>query len=224
MVPMISTRSLAAFPSVTELVRVTKGLAALDAILCEDWESRSWSFNATWGDKSMMASMRDGSGDEMFILFSPAGTVIKGFAHESAMSPFRPKAKNEKQRGIALYPGVLSGFPVALESFLEEPSFIMEETTFVIWRLGKAKAWSIGDIAWPKAKDPDGSEALLAPLLGDTSSYVKFADEVYEKKIKKADVAHVLANEPLSAALVQRLRSKRSLLELADDLAEIGYA
>ncbi len=212
---MISTRSLAALPSETELVRITKGLAALDAILCEDWESRYWSFNAKWSGKSMLASMRNGSGEDMFILFSSVGTVIKGFAHESAMSPFRPKAKNEQQRGIALYPGLLSGFPGALASFLEEPSFMMEETTFLVWRLSKAKSWSIGDILWPKTKDPDGSEELLTPLAGDASSYVGFADEYYEKKINKTDVAHVLANKPLSAALVQRLKSERSLQELA---------
>lgn len=34
-----------------------------------------------------MASMRNGSGDAYSIVFSPAGAFIRGFDHESAMSP-----------------------------------------------------------------------------------------------------------------------------------------
>ncbi len=36
----------------------------------------------------MMASMRNASGDEYFILFTAGGAAIKGFAHESPMARF----------------------------------------------------------------------------------------------------------------------------------------
>ena len=46
-----------------------------------------------------MASMRNGSGDEYFILFNLHGAIMKGFAHESPMSPWANDAKQ-------IWPGV----------------------------------------------------------------------------------------------------------------------
>ena len=61
----------------------------LDAVLSPEWDSRYYSFNSHWDQETALASMRDGCGDGYFILFTPAGLVIKGFARESEMSPYR---------------------------------------------------------------------------------------------------------------------------------------
>ncbi len=53
----------------------------------------------------MMASMRDGSGDDYFILFNFLGAIIKGFAHESSMSPY----VNEP---IQIWKGILENVPI----------------------------------------------------------------------------------------------------------------
>lgn len=226
---MISTRDLKALPSIEELRRITKGLATLDALLCADWQYRYYSFNSRWdtatGDE--MASMRDGSGDEYHLLFSVAGAALKGFAHESFMSPFGgERFTPEKQHGHALYPGLLAGFPGALAPFLKEPAFNLKATTFVVWRLHADTAWRCGDVAWPKLEDdedPDGSELLLSPLEGRPEAYATWAAEYFEKPIAVEDAAHVLALRPLDEALVERLGGGRSLDELREDLEEIGY-
>lgn len=223
---MISTRALGRLPAIADLRRIMKGLAALDAILSADWESRYYSFNAKWDVEGHgeMGSMRNGSGDELFVLFTPAGVAIKGFAHEMPMSPFGDaRSCLIEQRGLMLYPGVLDGFPDALGSFLTESAFSMSETTFVIWRLADDSAWQRGKIAFPAGDDPDGSELLLSMLAGEPSEYVTFASEYFAKDVDAADVAHVLALRPLDEALVERLGSERSLAELAEDLEEIGY-
>lgn len=66
-------------PGPPALERLTRSLAVLDAILSPDWEGRYYSFNAGWdaarGER--MASMRDGCGDDWFLLFSPAGAFLK---------------------------------------------------------------------------------------------------------------------------------------------------
>ncbi len=82
---MISTRSLSGLPDIAGLRRLTRSLAMLDAILCTDWESRYYSFNSKWADGELMASMRNGSGDQWFALFTEAGVAIHGLAHESPM-------------------------------------------------------------------------------------------------------------------------------------------
>jgi hypothetical protein len=61
-------------------------LATLDAILSPDWQYRYYSFNRHWDReaRTRMASMRNGSGDDCFLLFFPDGTAaLKGYDHES---------------------------------------------------------------------------------------------------------------------------------------------
>ena len=95
---------LSILPDVESLKKLSQSLAMLDAILSPDWEDRYYSFNSKWGKNEMTASMTDGSGDDYFILFNSQGAIIKGFAHESSMSPF----VNEP---IKVWKGILDNVP-----------------------------------------------------------------------------------------------------------------
>ena len=75
---MVTKKQLASLPNVESLKRLTQSLAMLDAIMSPEWESRYYSFNSKWGEGEMMASMKDGSGDECFILFNPHGAIVNG--------------------------------------------------------------------------------------------------------------------------------------------------
>jgi len=72
-----------------------------------------------------MASMRDGCGDSYFILFTGAGAIMKGFAHESEAW------RKALELGQPLS-GVLDGVPEVFAGFLIEPAFSMAETTFCL--------------------------------------------------------------------------------------------
>lgn len=72
----ISTRSLDALPSIEGLLQLSKALAMLDAVLSPEWEYRYYSFNSKWDLGESMASMRNGSGDEYFILFNKHGAAM----------------------------------------------------------------------------------------------------------------------------------------------------
>ncbi|MFP5369913.1 MAG: hypothetical protein ACLGI3_04090 [Actinomycetes bacterium] len=96
-----------------------------------DREFRWFSFDAAWGDGEQVASMRNGSGDEWSITFSGAGTYVRGFDHESALSPFA-----QEPQGLA--PGLLEGLPEVLRASAEEPAFTMADlplVTVALWRL-----------------------------------------------------------------------------------------
>ena len=108
----IATKNLTFLPDIDNLRKLCQSLAMLDAILSPDWENRYYSFNSKWGSDEMMASMRDGSGDEVLILFNKTGACINGFAHESIMSPWRfnpPK----------IWPGVIDSVPKEFAKFIE---------------------------------------------------------------------------------------------------------
>jgi len=67
---MVTKNRLATIPNVETLKKLCQSLATLDAIISPDWEYRYYSFNSKWADGEMMASMRNGSGDDYFILFN----------------------------------------------------------------------------------------------------------------------------------------------------------
>ncbi len=84
----VSTRNLNALPDIAGLMRLTQSLAILDAVLSQEWEYRYYSFNHAWADGEKMASMRNGSGDQWFAIFSAAGAALHGVLREAPM--YRP--------------------------------------------------------------------------------------------------------------------------------------
>ena len=203
-----STRNLEALPSPAELRKLCQSLAALDAILCEEWESRRFSFNAHWGSDEQLGTMRDGCGDEWQAWFSPGGVLLFGLAHESAA-----------YRSGDPYPQIIEGIPRSLAGALEEPAFDTENLSFCTWHL-PGEGWSVGPVS---ELGDDGSESLLQLLDGNPRSYATYAEEYFEMKLPLESVERIYAHRPLSAELVESLGGTRDLGELREDLEEIGY-
>ena len=188
----------------------------LDAILSPDWEFRYYSFNSRWSEGNEMASMRNGSGDDYFCLFNKSGAILKGFAHESLMSPYRLNP-------TSIWPGVMDNIPGEFANFLAEPAFSMEDTTFCIWRLRSDPAWQTGKVAFPDGPDPDGSKELLSILDGKSVSYKTWAEDYYEIPVTLKAVTQIYAHQPLTPKLVRALNEDVSLEQLQDDIKVIGY-
>lgn len=214
---MISTRDLSLLPDVDGLRRLLQSLATLDAVLSPDWQYRYYSFNDAWAAGEQMGSMRNGSGDDFYAHFGPAGCWLKGFAHEYPMSPFREQPPRP-------WPGVLDAVPAEFAGCLREPAFEAEAVTFCVWRRYGDAAWQVGPVEFTSAHpDPDGSAFLLARLDGRPESYQSFATEYYERDVELAAIEHVYRHRPLTPAVIARLNSEVSPEELAADIAEIGY-
>ena len=163
-----------------------------------------------------MASMRNGSGDEYFILFNSQGAIIKGFAHESSMSPWATESGQ-------VCKGVLDEVPSEFQEFLTEPAFSIDDTTFCIWRRNADPSWQVGQIDYPEEDDPDGAEDLLFILDGAPTTYRKFAEQYYERPVDLSAVIHVYEQKPLTSEILEVLNPKTSLEDLKLDLEKIGY-
>ena len=96
---MPSTQKLEKLLPILNLKKVCKAITVLDAIICQEWESRYYSYNSKWSKGEECASMRNGSGDEYHILFNHYGSAINGFAHESEMSNWI-EAKSEIEEKV----------------------------------------------------------------------------------------------------------------------------
>jgi len=213
---MVQIQRLTSLPDVESLKQLSQSLAMLDAIMSPEWESRYYSFNSKWSKGEMMASMRDGSGDEYFILFNLHGAIIKGFAHESLMSPFGDEPPK-------VWRGVLENVPSEFQDFLSESAFEIEATTFCVWRRYSDSSWQVGDIVYPEGDDPDGSEDLLSILDGKPETYQNFAAEYFEEDVSLAAVQHIYAHKLLTDGIISELNAEVSKAELRDDIEEIGY-
>jgi hypothetical protein len=196
-------------------------MAMLEAVLSPEWADRYYSFDAHWSESESMASMRNGSGDEYSIVFSAAGAYIRGFAHESPMSPYAEDRP---------WPGVLDDVPEVFRACVKEPAFSDEDgmpvITACIWRELGDDGWKTGttDFLEEATEDPDGAEYLF-PLLVDRSAeaFQRWAEEYYEVPVNVQAVRHVLSSRPLTKGMVSALNPEVTLTDLAGEITKIGY-
>lgn len=147
--------------------------------------------------------MSNGSGGEYSIQFSPGGVFIRGFDHESELSPwsFDP---------VVVAPGLLDDVPAAFREFVFDPSFAIGGVPCVslcLWRQPHKASWSVG---WPEAPEledaSDGSEWMFDELDGRPDGYVTYMQRNnLETTVDAGDVRHVLAHRELDRNLIARL-------------------
>ncbi len=216
---MTVTHLAARLPAIETVRRWSQSLAVLDAIVSRDWQHRYFSFDAHWAADQEMASMRNGSGDEYSITFAPVGAFVRGFDHESNMSPYA-------RSPMAVWPGVVDSVPGEFAEFVAEPAFSddgVPRVTVCSWRRADEDTWRHGPVRFPRAADPDGADWLFEQLDGRPETYRSFAASYYEIDLGLDAVAAVYRHEPVSDALLSALNPKLSQSSLASDLDEIGY-
>ena len=181
-----------------------------------EWDHRYYSFNSKWSAGQEMASMRNGQGDAWFCVFSDVGAFLKGFDHESQMSPWSTKPPH-------VWRGVLDELPHKFNQFATEPAFSMADTTFCVWRGADDDTWRTGHLEWPSGENPDGSERMLSILDGDPQKYKSWAEPHYERSVSLELISHVYEHRQLSDDFVLRLNPERDLRTVASDIEEAGY-
>lgn len=213
---MISTKNLAQLPEPSALRKIAKALAMLDAIIEPEWEYRYYSFNSKWSDSEEMASMRNGSGDSWYCVFSSTGVFLKGFDHESEMSPWN----REDER---VWPGVLDDVPPVFQACATEPAFSMGDTTYCVWRENGESQWHIGNVSFPGGNDPDGPAWMLSILDGNPATYQKWAKEYYDRTLHADAIKRIYEGIPLAPDMVRELNPAIEFEGVLADAAEIGY-
>lgn len=188
----------------------------LDAIIERERDYRYYSFNSEWASNELMASMRNGQGDSWFCGFGAAGAFLKGFDHESVMSPWNANPPK-------VWPGVLESVPRTFEAFATEPAFSMGDTTFCIWRGFDDSAWNVGNVLYPDGDDPDGSGWMLSILDGNPGTYRDWAEGYYEQPISLSGVKKIYEYPYLTPEMVRELNPNIDFATILADAEEIGY-
>lgn len=198
-------------------------LAILDAIMSPEWEYRYYSFDPYWSKAKniALASMRNGSGDDFFILFAPEGCIIKGFAHESSMSPYRARRNNPGTRGI--WPGIYDAVPAGLYALIDNPALTLDDVTYCIWWHNSAPGWQMGVRDFLMEDDPDGSEIHLEILDGAPATYQEYARQYYERDIPIAVIRAIYAHYPVSKEAIQAINPNANIERIFMDMRAYGY-
>jgi hypothetical protein len=208
-------------PNIPMLYRRSQALAVLDAILSPAWEDRYYSFDPHWSADEQLASMRNGSGDDYSIVFSPAGVFIRGFDHESVISPFCFDPPR-------LWPGLVNDIPEAFRHYLDEPAFILAGVflaTVCLWREIDDTKWRTGEIELPaETADPDGSHKLFDVLVDrGPMAYQQFALDYFGANIDPQSVAQIFDFKPMTADLVAQLNPGITIADIREELKNIRY-
>tara|TARA_R110002096_G_scaffold13623_2_gene48002 strand:- start:7294 stop:7905 length:612 start_codon:yes stop_codon:yes gene_type:complete len=197
-------------PNLPKLKRIAQSLATLDLINEPEWQYRYYSYNSRWSDTEQMASMRNGCGDEWFLLFDSDGNAgLKGLAHEA------PAALDK-----GLSERLQAGVPVQLAGFAEEPAFRWDSTSFCFWWLKSEEVW-----IEPSEQEEleTGANALLSILSSGASGYQEFACEYFERDLDVSVIDRIFEHEPLTPSLASEINPDASMPQILDDLKEIRY-
>ena len=161
--------------------------------------------------------MRDGSGDDFFALFNPAGCWLKGFAPKPRCPPYN-------KIPVSLWPGIINSVWSEFAECLKEPAFKIEDTTFCIWRKHSDALWQRGDIMFPEGHaDLTAPKSCCRPSMANRKPIVIGRRAVPSADISLRAVKHVYEHRPLNAAVIADLNPEITLDDLEADLEEIKY-
>jgi rhamnogalacturonyl hydrolase YesR len=206
---MISTKNISLLPDRKSLETICKAISVLDAIMCQEWQYRYYSYQSEWDTNEQCFQMRNGSGDEMHILFREDGCAINGFAHEYEQ---HDKAK------------LTANLPAIFDDFIFGEPVASIGTTFCLWTT-ELKNWQVGQIEY----FDDHSEEMLNILDGQPQTYLDWATDYFEESYNESGIPF----DTVSKIYLGQILTKEMVLsiveeiedweQLESDLKEISY-
>jgi hypothetical protein len=192
----------------------------LDLIVMADPEYRYFTYRHNWIEGVALAALNDGEGNNMFAVFlGPETGLLKGFDHESLMSPF-PDDKNHVWPGI--FDEVPDVFSRALAN-LDPERAVPLDTTFCVWRTEQDDTWKRGNIAFPDDEQDGGFRDLSSLIPLDAAKYISWATEYYERDFPMEAVAAIYSGANLTLALLEAFRADARRASICAEAISIGW-
>ncbi|MDR0270579.1 hypothetical protein [Paenibacillus sp.] len=205
---------LDSLPEPKILKKLMRIQAALNIILCQDDWLRYHYYVQTWNDDVSMAKIDDGSGNHFIILFSSKGTIIKGFDHESELSPY---AQDEHE----VWPGIYEFVPHGLLSLLDDEAVEKNDVTFCVWHEHNDVRWQTGKVKIPKEAD-DGFGFFLNTICHTPKDFVEFAEDYFEITPLMDIVEKIYKHFPITVEMIRLLNPESDSEEVLRELESSG--
>ncbi len=165
----------------SQLMSALRAAAMVEAMMTdEDW-LRRFNYTQNWMPGIDMASFCNGSGDDMYVIAGLSGVIIKGFDHESEVSPYGRDDHSP-------WPGIFEGVPHNLLSYIEDPSINKDDITFLHWLPSDSQRWCRGSVVLPDGIT-DGSDWMLSAIPLTAEDYIRDADVYFDGVTSKVPIA-----------------------------------
>ncbi|MCM3785713.1 hypothetical protein M3231_22345 [Neobacillus mesonae] len=213
---------ISALPGLEGLKKRMMILAALDTILSdEDW-LRVHRYKRNWEPNAELGTIDNGAGDHLYVLFTLDGALMKGFDHESPMSPH---ARDDGE----VWPGMYAGVPEPLIGVLQtsQDELEPEDVTFCLWQDKGESFWSFGNLLDTDELDEEekdgGADFLLGYLEDTPEAYTEWATDYYTDQVISLDaVRRIFEAESIDERCIFDLNPQRNVQEVFDELESIG--
>lgn len=201
------------------LLKRLTAYSIIDAIMNagEEYDASVYHCNTLWNAGVALFTIDDGGGDHFHVLFSENGVVIKGFGHESDLSPYN-------YGDDADYPayGFYAHMPPALYELLDDEALERGLVTFCAWREAGDHEWQAARI--DVADDWSDGSADFLDYFSEREAYVAWLGEYYDTEIDVATVYDILAGDAVTEEMVAVLNPKADVYQVLEDIYDIKRA
>lgn len=166
-----------------------------------DYDGSIYHCNTDWNAGVALFTIDDGGGDHFHILFSDASCVIKGFGHESDLSPYNYEEDADYPK-YRFYENI----PHALYELLDNEALERDLLTFCAWYTPENGAWQAAHVSVPDDWR-DGSADFL-DYFSERDDYIAWLKDYYEADINSAPVMDILAGVAVTEEMVAELNPK----------------
>ncbi|OPA73596.1 hypothetical protein BVG16_27690 [Paenibacillus selenitireducens] len=210
-------------PDPTRLKERMQILSALDAILCEEEWLRVHHYEQSWQPGVDLGVVKNGAGDHFYVIFMKEGVLIKGFDHES---PLSPHAREDGE----IWPGMYDEVPEALLTRLQNISESLEadDVTFCLWHMVNDPSWRSGEMLGLDEVDESdrdgGADFLFGYLAESSASYAEWAEDYFDLSIPLPldVVSQIYHGNQVEKGWITALNPMREVQEVLMDLKKIG--
>ncbi|WP_419175930.1 hypothetical protein [Desulfosediminicola sp.] len=165
--------------SIKDIKVALQSSAELDEILSDEEWLRCFAFSENEGNDTAVGFYDNGSGDNFVVVFAGNSAVIKGFDHESQVSPY---ARDDH----AIWPGIYDSLPDTLFQQLKKADPTYQDVTFCFWKTEADQSWQQGPVIFANGIN-NGSKWLLDEIPVTPEEYIKWARDYYEDDFDTID-------------------------------------
>ncbi len=209
----------------TELKKFLSAMAVLDVVMQAKEQAWLRLVNVSSIGNAYAFVIDNGSGDELVVIFTENGTLIKGFDHESEYNQF---AADEWDNAFFEY--TFSGLPKEFAALLDEDS--RDNTTFCMWCMDDTDLWVQNEQEKTDEDDDDdeddedddgGKDFLLGYIRKTPEEWCDWAKYYYETEIAPDVVKKAYNGEPLTEEDVVKLNPERNAKDVFAELGELPF-
>lgn len=200
-----------------DLRKYLKAMAVLDVVITPKEQAWLRLVDIRSLGKAYAFVVDNGSGDNLVVIFTENGTLIKGFDHENKYNQF---AADEWDS--AFFEHTYSGLPEEFAGLLDEDS--RDETTFCMWCMDDSDMWVQNEPVKNDEDDDDdddgGKDYLIGYIRRTPEEWCDWARDYHETEIALDVVKKVYNGESLTEEDVVKLNPERDAKEVFSELEE----